>query len=40
MDGYVIGWFQGVAKYEKNTLGLVAVPDGDIPSVLDWKDVK
>jgi len=40
MDGYIIAWNQGIAKYEKNNLGMVAVPDGDIPTVLDWKEVK
>jgi len=40
MDGYIIAWYQGIAKYEKNNLGMVAVPDGDIPTVLDWKEVK
>jgi len=39
MDGYVIGWWQGIAKYDKNSLGMVAVPDSNIPVVVDWKDI-
>jgi len=38
MDGYLIAWFNGIAKYEKNSLGMVAVPDGQVPVVLTWTD--
>jgi len=38
MDGYLIAWFQGIAKYEKNSIGMVAVPDGQVPVIVSWTD--
>jgi len=40
LDGYLIAWFQGIAKYEKNAVGMVAVKDGAIPVVVEWKDLE
>jgi len=40
MDGYLIGWFNGIAKYRKNSLGMVGVKDGPIPTIVEWKDLE
>jgi len=40
MDGYLIAWFCGIAKYRKNSLGMVGVKDGSIPTVVEWKDLE
>jgi len=40
MCGNVIGWFQGIAKYEGMPLGMVAVPDGkETPMVVPWSSL-
>jgi len=40
MDGYLIAWYQGIAKYDKNSLGLVAVNEGNLPPIFDWAQMK
>ncbi|MDH5401724.1 MAG: succinylglutamate desuccinylase/aspartoacylase family protein [Candidatus Heimdallarchaeota archaeon] len=38
VEGFVIAWWPGIAKYQGEPLGIVAVPD-KLPFVVSWSDV-
>jgi predicted deacylase len=39
MDGFVIVWMNGIAKYRGNSLGLVGVPDAPIKVCMSWEEI-
>jgi len=39
LDGFIIGWWSGVAKYKHQSLGMVAVED-KMPMVVSWDEVE
>ena len=39
-DGYVIGWYNDIAKFEGEELGTVAVIDGNTPKIVPWSILK
>ena len=39
MDGFVIGWVDGVAFHKDQPMCMVAVEDGNVPSVCAWQDL-
>jgi hypothetical protein len=36
----LLGWNNGIAKYEGEDLATVAVVDGDTPKVMPWSKLK
>ncbi len=39
LEGFVIGWWNNIAAYKGNTLGMVGVPDR-LPMVVSWKEIE
>ena len=39
MDGFIIGWFNGIAKYEGQAFGFIGVVDAPTRTVVPWEDL-
>jgi hypothetical protein len=39
VDGFLMIWTNGIAKYQGNTLGLIAVPDAPIKCCMSWEEI-